>query len=136
MRLILLAAVAGLAVAAQNTIYVAPNANTSGNGSLENPFSLAAARDHLRLRPPSDRAGTSVILRGGQYYINETFQLNVNDSGLPGHPVTYLSFPGEEARLTGGIEIPYSAFRPAPQRPGVQVADLTAFGITKAEISK
>ncbi len=132
MRLILLAAAVGLAVAAQNTIYVAPNANTSGSGSLENPFSLAAARDHLRLRPPSDRAGTSVILRGGQYYINETFQLNVNDSGLPGHPVTYLSFPGEEARLTGGIEIPYSAFRPAPQRPGVQVADLTAFGITKA----
>ena len=43
--------------------YVAPNAGPSGDGTLDNPFTLAAARRALS----GNAAGSTVVLRGGDY---------------------------------------------------------------------
>ena len=121
-------------------VYVAPNASEeTGDGSLARPFTLASARRSLS----GKAAGVTVTLRGGDYHVSTPFVLTGADSGRPGAPVTYQSFPGERARLTGGVEIPRSLFSPVPPpvaarlRPaadGLQVADLRALGVRNASM--
>ena len=67
------------------------------------------ARDALHGRA----AGATVLLRGGDYTLIKPFVLSAVDCGTPGYPVTYASFPGEHAKLIGGIEIPSTSFHPS-----------------------
>ena len=75
----------------------------------ENKNQMQEARAALRGRA----AGATILLRGGDYVLHEPFVLSAVDSGTPGHPVTYASFPGERAQLIGGVEILSDAFRPS-----------------------
>lgn len=121
-------------------VYVAPNASAqSGDGSLAKPFTLDAARRSLS----GAAAGVTVMLRGGDYHVSSPFVLTGADGGQPGAPVTYQSFPGERACITGGIEVPASLFSPVPPpvaarlRPAaaaLQVADLRALGLQNASM--
>lgn len=131
---------AGETVVGSRVVYVAPNASdTTGDGSLAQPFTLAAARRSLS----GKAAGATVMLRGGDYYLSSPFVLTGVDSGRPGAPVTYQSYSGERARITGAAEIPGSLFSPVPPpvaarlRPaaaGLQVADLRSIGVRNASM--
>jgi hypothetical protein len=115
--------------AAAAVVHVAPNVtDTEGDGSLARPYSLLRARNELRGRA----AGATVLLRGGDYLLRGPFILTNDDGGASNRPVTYASYPGERARLTGGLSVPHRAFKPAPGRPHLLVADLRSLGITNA----
>lgn len=126
-------------------IYVAPEGNDSGTGSIHQPFkSLEKARDTLRLAKASGGLpeGATVFLREGVYERESTFELDDRDSGTASAPVVYASYPGEQARLLGGRRLPASALRPVEDdavldrlvdqsvRAKLRTLDLKSWGIT------
>jgi Right handed beta helix region len=92
-----------------DVFFVATNGNDTWSGQLAAPNSektdgplatLAAARDKLRkLKKTRD---STVMVRGGTYELPQTLVFTPDDSGTPGHPVTYCSFSQERVTLTGG----------------------------------
>jgi len=129
------------------TCYIAPCGNDAWSGKLaepnaaktDGPFAtLGRAREELR-RAGQDRA-RKVVVRGGTYFLKETFALGREDSGTEGHPVVWQGAAGEEVRLCGGVTLPPQVFRPLTDatvlarldpaaRAKVLVADLSAIGI-------
>ena len=96
--------------------FVATDGNDGWSGELEaanadatdGPFaSLTRGRDAVRqLRTAGDLQGpVEVQVRGGVYYLSEPLRLSGGDSGTSQNPVTYTSYPGEEAALSGGVPI-------------------------------
>ena len=143
LTLLLLAPMVALSAA---ELYVAPNGSDASAGSKEQPFAtLEKARDTVRELNASGKyphEGVTVWLRGGLYQRQSAFELDARDSGQPGTPVVYASFPGESARLAGAKLIPASAFHPVTDRAFLDrvvshaarrhllQADLKALGIT------
>ena len=107
MSLVVLA-VAGAAQAATE-YYIATDGSDSNAGTTASPFAtLEKARDTIRsLKSGSGlpAGGVSVYLRGGVYSRTSTFNLTSLDSGEPGKPVFYRSYPGEEVSIVGGREL-------------------------------
>ena len=98
-------------------LYVAPDATPHGDGSLENPFQLAAARNFLSGKCIAQATQCQIWLRGGRYLLESTFTLNASDSGSENAPVVYQSYPGERAELVGGIAVPGRIASPHFCRP-------------------
>ena len=121
-------------------LWVAPDGSDEGAGTQSEPLaSLAGTRDRLRKMEADD--GATVWVRGGEYFLEETFVLEERDGGTEGAPVVYRVWEKEEVRLSGGRRIPAEAFRPvegdtaaarvdAGVRAQVRVADLGALGLT------
>lgn len=96
-------------------VYVSPDGDDSAAGTEDAPLkSLEAARDALRVERAANGLdeGATVYLRGGSYPRSESFELTAEDSGTADAPITYRSYPGETARLTGGVELDKNAFVP------------------------
>jgi hypothetical protein len=94
-----------------HTIYVSPDGNDHFDGLSaqketggKGPFaSLERARDEIRaLKKQHPEAGFKVCLRGGTYYLADTFVLEPGDSGTADNPVEYCAYPGERPVLSGG----------------------------------
>lgn len=96
------------------TVYVSPNGDDRADGSVPEQGDLPGtgpvrtvdrAKALVRLsraaEPTADRA-YAVVLRGGRYELERTLAFGPEDSGDPGNPVVYRSYPGEVAHLTGG----------------------------------
>lgn len=136
-------------------LYVAKDGNDAWSGKLpepnadktDGPFAtLERARDVIRAVRAQDpksevQAPVTVFVRKGAYELSQTFQLTREDSCTQTAPIVYCAHANEEVRLTGGREIPASAFRPVtdPQelsrldeagRGKVMRVDLKAMGIT------
>jgi len=122
--------------------YVSPNGDDNNPGTKELPFrTIEKARDSIRYlcRPAG---GTTVYLREGNYFLSNQLYFDVWDSGQEKKPVIYRSYPDEEARLIGGIQLQPSWFSvvdssspiwnriPVLSRGSVYVCDLHANGIT------
>ena len=126
--------VAATAAASERVVYVAPGASEkTGAGSFTRPYTLAAAVRAVR----GHADGVSVLLRGGDYVLSQPLVLTAADSGGAGRPVTYMSAPGERARLLGGIGVPASAFQPisGSHLPAqAVVADLRTLGVRNASM--
>ena len=103
--------------------HVSTDGNDSWSGTLsapnpggsDGPFAtLMRARDAVRTLKTSGkfpkRGGVTVSLRAGTYPVTETLTLTADDSGTKASPVTWRTFPGEEARLIGGKVV--SGFAP------------------------
>jgi hypothetical protein len=126
-------------------IYVSPAGKDSNPGTKSAPF-LTLERAQMAVQTLATAGlptgGVVVWLRGGNYPRTSTFALTKSDSGTTGSPVVYRGYPGEIARVTGGTEIPASAFtlvtsssavwsRLDPTAQGVVVAaNLGSLGIT------
>jgi hypothetical protein len=88
------------------------------DGSLDRPFlSLEAARDALR--SSSSGVPRNIHLRAGHHALTRRFKLDERDAGTVESPITYATHPddlgrGLRARISGGIAVPPSAFRAAP----------------------
>jgi hypothetical protein len=96
------------------------------------PFlSVEAARDHLRTQRDVDgrlpSGGARVLLHKGTH---APFVLDpVRDSGALGAPITYAAFGDGPAVVSGGVQVPASAFTPAAGKPGVFNTDLQKLGL-------
>ena len=99
------------------TYYVSTEGNDAWSGRLSEPNSkgtdgpfatLIRARDAVR-RAKADRGGlkeaVTVMVRAGTYFLDETFVLDARDSGTPECPISWCSYPGETAILSGGKTI-------------------------------
>jgi parallel beta-helix repeat protein len=125
-------------------LYVSPEGNDKNPGSKEKPLlTLEGARDLIRAarkRNAVPAGGVTVFLRGGTHVRTSTFALTKEDSGRPGSPITYCSFPGEKAVVIGGVRLDASkavavkdaevlARIPESARSMVRVLDLAAHGV-------
>ncbi|MCL4201981.1 MAG: right-handed parallel beta-helix repeat-containing protein [Pirellulaceae bacterium] len=107
------------AVAAGRDFYVSPGGNDAGLGSESDPFAtLARARAAVRdLRLAENPEGpVQVFLRGGMHAIAEKLVFGPEDSGTAESPVTYRSYPGERAVLSGGRRLT-GTWRQSPGKP-------------------
>ena len=71
----------------------------------DGPFAtLDRARDAVRQLKPAHglTRPITVLVRGGKYYLTETFVLRPEDSGTQDCPITYTAYPGEEPVFSGG----------------------------------
>ncbi len=82
----------------------APNAKRT-----DGPFAtLEKARDSIRelkVKSGGLKAPVTVYLRRGTYHLPKAFELTTKDSGTKEYPITYSSYPGEKAVLSGGTEL-------------------------------
>lgn len=113
-----------------NQFYVAENGNDTNNGSIDAPFqTIEKARDTVRGIIASGtypKEGITVYLRGGDYRLTKSLEFGAEDSGTDEAPVVYTSYPGEIARITGGVKLPYSAFGPISSDMGDKLLDKSA----------
>jgi hypothetical protein len=87
-------------------IYVAPTGNDANPGTLDLPLAtLDAARLLVQNRAAARAGAYRVVLRAGTYYLASTLILTGADSGQPGTPVTYTSYPRERAIVSGGMPV-------------------------------
>ena len=104
LSLIAMAVVASTCAAHTSEFVVAPDGDDTNPGTWQKPFAtLARARDAVRSLDKHDGELTTVTLRGGVYYLDETFLLEASDSGSPARPVVYRASPGERPVLSGGV---------------------------------
>lgn len=86
--------------------YIAPTGNdTTGDGTPGTPWqSITKVRDYLRTIGPLT-SDITVYLRGGRHEIASTLSFTTADSGTNGHYITYQSYPGERATISGGKRV-------------------------------
>lgn len=102
----------------------------NADGSIQKPFAtIFDARDAVRLSLLSKENGARhVYLEGGTHYLDSTFKLDAEmDSGTLNSPVVYTSTPGEQATISGGVQILASAFKDAIINDNVSVKMINLF---------
>lgn len=83
-------------------LYVSRTGSNSNVGTIDKPFAtLEAARDAVRKLPRPLQESVTVWVRGGRYFLNETFVLTPEDSGRSDCRITYAAYPGETPVLLG-----------------------------------
>ncbi|MCP4641000.1 MAG: right-handed parallel beta-helix repeat-containing protein, partial [bacterium] len=127
-----------LAAGAQTTFYVAPDGDDAAAGTEAQPFrTLPRAQQAARQVHASGQA-VHVILRQGDYVLDEPLVFTQEDSSENAHAL-YMASPGETPRLLGGRHVtefvpitdPAVLKRiPEQARAKVLVADLRAQGIS------
>ncbi|MFM2197298.1 MAG: Endo,4-beta-xylanase [Verrucomicrobiota bacterium] len=118
-RAFLLAAFLGASANANIAFHVSPSGNDiTGDGSGAAPWkTIGKARDSIRssgLNVNMEKDIT-VNLHGGRYEISGTLEFTPADSGSNGHFITYQSYPGERASISGGKQV--SAWSQVPGKP-------------------
>ncbi|MFD2880907.1 Ig-like domain-containing protein [Paenibacillus rhizoplanae] len=84
-------------------LYVAPVGDDSNNGTEAAPFrTIARAQEAVRLLNDDMDADIVVNLREGTYTLTEPLAFTPEDSGTNGYFITYRSYPGEQAAISGG----------------------------------
>ena len=89
---------------AATNLYVSPTGNdTTGTGAISSPFAtLPKARDAVRTLIAAGLIdAVTVQLRAGTYRLSEPLVLTAADSGTAEYPITYTSYPGETATISG-----------------------------------
>lgn len=99
------------------TFFVATDGNDSWSGTVaapdsagtDGPFAtLVRARNAVRAlktEQGEQRKPITVMVRGGRYYLETTFDLTAADSGTAEAPITYCAHPGETPVISGGRPI-------------------------------
>jgi GH141 insertion domain len=91
------------ATMAQAEFYVAPDGDDAAPGTVEQPFAtLSRARDAVREAKASVDGPVKVLIRGGEYQLEEPVVFAPQDSGTEAAPVAYEAYPGERPLFTGG----------------------------------
>ncbi len=133
-------------------LYVSPHGDDTWSGrraqptrsATDGPFAtFERARQEVRkLRRAGafPKGGVTIFLRGGDYYLTQSFELTPEDSGCATGRVVWTSYPGEKARLVGAkplgswlpVDDPEVLARLSPEaRAHVVVIDLRAQGDLK-----
>jgi hypothetical protein len=131
--------------ATKETIIYVDSKSTSGNGSKDKPFTTIeqAKLQVAKIKKiTSDDNKITVIIRGGNYTINDTINFENSDSGTEKNPIIYKGAEGEEVNFIGGYTLPQAKLMPItgrvmlnrlPQasKNKVMKMDLKAQGITE-----
>ncbi|MFN5021632.1 MAG: right-handed parallel beta-helix repeat-containing protein [bacterium] len=91
------------------SIHVSPKGSDKNPGTKEKPVaSLTAARSLARNHKKTKglpKGGINVIIHGGIYDLQETFQLSEEDAGKKDAPIVWSAATGEKVNITGGKTI-------------------------------
>jgi len=80
--------------------FVSPAGKDADPGTLEAPFAtLQRAQQAVRAKP-----GT-VFLRGGTYYLSETWVFTAEDSGTKASPLIFQAYQNEKPVISGGVRL-------------------------------
>src|SRR3954468_23548013 len=96
----LLSIVAAIQVQGQIQYYAAPNGTSTGDGSIDLPWSLATALSKTTTVKPGD----TIWLRGGTYGTGGGTLFTNKLNGSPSAPVIVRQYIGERATVDGGIK--------------------------------
>lgn len=89
----------------QKEFYVSPKGNDGNPGTEALPFkTIQKAQEEVRKINDNMIGDIVVYLRAGTYYVDSTIVMNESDSGTNGFYITYKSYPGEKAEISGGKE--------------------------------
>ena len=101
------------------TVFVSPAGSDMNPGTQDRPLAtlpraieLVRATHHAKTPP----GPVNVVLRGGLYELREAIVFTPADSGTAESPVTYSSYRGERAVLSGGIRLT-GIWRQTPGKP-------------------
>ena len=89
------------------SLYVSTTGDDNNPGTINQPFkTIYKARDYIRANKTTTASGNvTVNLRGGEYFLPDTFKLEAQDSATDGHTIIYQSYAGENATLSGGRKL-------------------------------
>ena len=111
-------------------IFVATDGNDSNNGTIDAPFAtLERAKQEVRSIKNTVGAGKNgimVMIRGGEYKLENSLKFTEADSGTAETPITYRNYMDEEVKFTGGMHIPGSAFKKANDERVKRIVDTSA----------
>jgi parallel beta-helix repeat protein len=90
------------------TVYVAPSGNDKNPGTIQKPLAtLTGARNHARLlrrqKPPT--RPIEIVVRKGEYMLNEPLLLTAEDSGLETAPLVFKGEAGSPPVFYGGMRL-------------------------------
>ena len=113
------------AMAFSADIYVSPSGNdATGDGTIGSPYAtIAKARDAADLAKAS--GAVKVLLREGTYYLSAPVVFTQANSGTAVAPITYQSYPGEKAVISGGLKLPSTTTWTAATVNGASVQKTT-----------
>ena len=127
------------------TLYVSAEGNDGNAGTYDAPYAtIERARDEIRNIKKTrglPKDGVCVYIRGGDYDVLETIKFTEEDSGTETSPITYRAYPGEEVKMSGGVNINTKDFKVVNEQkvldklPDVSLKgkimelDLTAYGV-------
>lgn len=97
----------GLAsINSDNCLFVSTDGSDSNSGRESRPLrSFRAAQRIVAHWKRAARGQITVYFREGTYYLPETIAFTSDDSGEEGSDIVYMSYPGEQAVLSGGIRV-------------------------------
>ena len=94
--------------------YVSPLGSDTWSGTLESPnadqsdgpfATLARARDAVRRLKSSTSADIVVLIRGGNYQLEETVVFGLPDTSTGNSTITYAAYPGEKPVFSSGFKV-------------------------------
>lgn len=87
--------------------FISPDGDDNNPGTRDKPFAtLNRARDAIRKISSGEKnRDIRVLLRGGEYFLDETVVFSLKDSASKGHTITYAAFPGEKPVFHSGIPV-------------------------------
>lgn len=121
-------------------IYVSPNGNDSGQGTLEDPFrTIERARDEIRSRKTKGtlpEGGVTVSLMAGTYKISSEIKFTQQDSGTADCPITYTAFGDGEVIFSAALELSAADFSVAEGDIASRFGEAVAGKIVMADLKK
>lgn len=105
-------------------VFVSPTgSDASGQGSISNPYkTLSFALESLATTIPRPwTTDVTVYLRGGTYPLTQPVTLLPGQGGRDGYTLSIAAYPqdSEPVVVSGGVELPTSAWTPVPGGRGV-----------------
>lgn len=98
-----------------NVIYVSPSGSDMNEGTIDKPLkSLKAAKE--KAATMNNNQPLSVVFREGFYYINETVEFSMRDSGTEEFPIRYMAYEGERPVFTSSKKLDVSLFEPVTDK--------------------
>lgn len=114
------------------SVHVSPKGSDKNPGTKEKPVaSLMAARTLVRNYKKTKglpKGGLNVIIHGGIYDLQETFQLAEEDAGKKDAPITWSAAAGEKVSITGGKTIQPGKFSKVADKHIVDRLEKNAIG--------
>ncbi|SFC14908.1 protein of unknown function [Parapedobacter composti] len=106
-------------------IWVSPQGKSSGDGTAGSPYAtvseaLRKARELRRMGDPSVAQGITIIVRDGEYWLEEPIFVRPEDSGTAQSPTVVRADRGAQPVLSGGRLI--SGWRKAGKMDGIAAA--------------
>jgi hypothetical protein len=96
---------------AERQYFVAPSGSDSNSGTKTSPFKTWI-RAQRAVKASKGAGAATVFFRAGDYVLNQSVKLGVEDSGTSGAPVTFKNFADERVTFRSGVSLGSTAWAP------------------------